>query len=128
MNEELAVEVLKVDETGRVQTPRARREEIVAAYEATGMTGRQFAAYCGVKYSTLMCWVKRYREKRPDGKRGAVAVLGKSWVEAVVEEGPAAEDVPLEVEVGPGVRLRVRQGQSGLAAELIRALGVVRPC
>lgn len=51
MNEEVAVEVLKVDESGRVQTPRERREEIVAAYEATGMTGRQFAAYCGMGFA-----------------------------------------------------------------------------
>lgn len=64
MNGEITTQVLKVDEAGRVQTPREKRGEIVAAFESSGMTGRQFATYCGVRYSTLMCWVKRYRKKK----------------------------------------------------------------
>ena len=41
--------VLKVDTEGRVRTPKEKQEEILAAYGASGMTGQQFAAFCGVK-------------------------------------------------------------------------------
>lgn len=126
MNEELSTQVLKVDEAGRVQTPREKRAEIVAAYESTGMTGRQFAAYCGVKYSTLMCWVKRYRKKKKP-PAGPQMMLGRQWVEAVVEGKPAVEE--LHVEIGTGVRLRVGSlRQAALAAEILRVLEVAGRC
>ena len=127
MSEEIATQVLKVDEAGRVQTPRAKREEIVAAYESSGMTGRQFATYCGVRYSTLMCWVKRYRKKRR--ATGTEVVLGKRWVEAVVESKAAHEEAGLDVEIGAGVRLRVSSlKQAELAGEILRAMGAAGPC
>jgi transposase-like protein len=125
MNEDISTQVLKVDEAGRVQTPREKRAEIVAAYESTSMTGRQFAAYCGVKYSTLMCWVKRYRTKKPPA--GRQMRLGRKWVEAVVEEQQAAEE--LHVEIGTGVRLRVSSlRQAALAAEILRVMEVAGRC
>jgi len=37
-----------------VRTPREKQEAIISAYRGSGMTGQQFAAYVGVKYSTLM--------------------------------------------------------------------------
>jgi hypothetical protein len=55
MSEGISTQVLKIDEAGRVQTPMAKREEIVAAFESSGMTGREFATHCWVKYPTLMC-------------------------------------------------------------------------
>lgn len=125
MNEDISGQVLKIDEAGRVQTPREKRAEIVAAYESTSMTGRQFAAYCGVKYSTLMCWAKRYRKK----KRSACTevTLGRKWVEAVVEEKASAEE--LHVEIGTGVRLRVGSlRQAALAAEILRMMEVAGRC
>lgn len=122
------MQVLKVDERGRVQTPLEKRQEIVAAYEQTGMTGKQFAAYCGVKYPTLMSWVKRFRKRKTGGKEVG-SILSKRWVEAVVEQERAAEPEGLSVEMGTGVRLRVfNSRQAELAAAIIRCLGEVRPC
>ena len=127
MNGEITTQVLKVDEAGRVQTPREKRGEIVAAFESSGMTGRQFATYCGVRYSTLMCWVKRYRKKKR--ATGTEVVLGKRWVEAVVERKVPREEAVLDVEIGTGVRLRVSSlRQAELAGEILRAMGVAGPC
>jgi len=33
------------------------------------MTGQQFAAYAGVKYSTLMSWVVKSRKAKKPGRR-----------------------------------------------------------
>lgn len=126
MSENVAALVLKVEEGGRVRTPRRKQEEIVAAYEASGMTGTRFAASCGVKYSTLMSWVARHgRRKFPTVEAGA----GTRWVEAVMEREDLREDVGLAVEIGPSVRLRVvNRRQAELAGEVLRALGVAGRC
>ena len=49
------------------------------------------------------------------------------WVEATVENGSEGE--ALIVEIGKNVRMQVSNTrQAALAGEIIRALGVVRPC
>ena len=53
-NTQSSTEILKVDTLGWVRTSKEKREEIIAAYRGSGMTGQLFASYSGVKYSTLM--------------------------------------------------------------------------
>jgi transposase-like protein len=120
--------VLKVDTEGRVRTPKEKREEILDAYSGSGMTGRQFALYCGVKYSTLMNWVgKSRRAKKAGGEM--IKPPGMSWVEATVEKARSGNGEGLSVEIGSVVRLEVfNSRQAALAGEFIRSLGVVRPC
>jgi len=120
--------VLKVDTEGRVRTPREKQEEILAAYAGSGMTGQQFAAYCGVKYSTLMNWVgKARRANKTGGETGKPG--GLSWVEATLEpEGPGKGE-GLSIKIGNGVRLEVfNSRQAVLAAEVIGSLEAVRSC
>ncbi|MEI6033326.1 MAG: hypothetical protein WCS65_03470 [Verrucomicrobiae bacterium] len=120
--------VLKVDTQGRVRTPKAKQEEILAAYGGSGMTGQQFAAFCGVKYSTLMSWVgKARRANKLGGEMGKPASM--SWVEATLEPGSPSKGEGLCIEIGNGVRLEVfNSRQAVLAGEVIRSLEVVRPC
>ncbi|CAN5550870.1 hypothetical protein BH09VER1_BH09VER1_25140 [soil metagenome] len=80
MNE--TAQILKVDEAGRVRTPREKQEEVVEGYERSGMTGMQFARHIGVKYPTLMYWVQRRRRERLEVEKTG----GRpAWLEAVVE-------------------------------------------
>ena len=44
---EPGAEILKVDEVGRVRTPPAKREAMLAEYDRSGMTGAQFARFVG---------------------------------------------------------------------------------
>ena len=121
-------EVLKVDTVGRVRTPREKREEILAAYGGSGMTGQQFAAFCGVKYSTLMSWVgKARRANKPGRELSKPAAM--SWVEATVESERPGSGEGLLIEIGKGVRLEVfNSRQAALAGEVIRSLEAGRPC
>lgn len=122
MNE--ATEILKVDEKGRIMTPRARQEEVLDGYERSGMTGMQFARHIGVKYPTLMNWVQRRRRERKESGGAA----GPRWLEAVLETPEVTGD-DLVVEVRGGLRLVVREsGQARLAGELLRVLGFGQPC
>ena len=122
MNE--TTEILKVDEAGRVRTPRDKQEALLDAYEGSGMTGMQFARHVGVKYPTLMNWVQRRRREQGSAGRGASS--GSRWVEAVVEDGGGG-GVVAEVHGGLVLRINGLAGAS-VAAELLRSLGYGRPC
>lgn len=49
MNE--TAQFLKVDEVGRVRTPREKQGEVLDGYERSGMTGMQFAKHAGGEVS-----------------------------------------------------------------------------
>ena len=107
--------VLKVDTSGRVWTPRVRREEVLDELERSGMAAVKFAALIGVKYPTLASWVQKRRRERGAGQPAALR-----WVEASVE----ARAVGLRVELPGGARIEVAdEAQAFLAAVLLRAMG-----
>ena len=47
------LEILKKDRSGRVRTPREKREAILDEYEGSGMRGPEFAGHVGMKYQTF---------------------------------------------------------------------------
>jgi transposase-like protein len=121
-------QVLKTDVLGRVQTPAARREELVDEFERSGLSGKKFAALVGIKYSTFANWVQQRRRKRGDPVAGKVPVPRNKvrWLEAVVERGqnPGAQSQPALVLALPG-GARIEIGdlkQVALAAALVREL------
>ena len=112
-------QVLKVDTSGRVWTPRARREEVLDELERSGMAAVKFAAFIGVKYPTLASWVqKRRRQRKALGAAGQPAAL--RWVEAAVETHRSGLRVELQ---GGAVIAITDEAQAKLAAVLLRALG-----
>jgi len=122
-------EVLKVDTLGRVRMPKEKQDAILSAYGGSGMTGRQFAAYAGVRYSTLMSWVGKDRKEKRSGQEICSKPAVMNWVEATVEPERPGRGEGLRIEIGNGVRLEVfNSRQAGLAGEVIRSLEVVRPC
>jgi len=122
-----STEVLKIDTRGRVRTPKEKQAEILAGYESSGMTGQQFAAYVGVKYSTLMSWTVKARKAKNTNQE--IKPSGISWVEAVVGNGLGRAEDGLRVQIGTAVEMRVSSTrQAELAAEIIRHLGMAQPC
>ncbi len=118
-------QILKVDVTGRVWTPRARREAVLDEFERSGMPATKFAEHIGVKYPTLASWVQKRRRQRAveqttrtAGKEQGSA--GFQWVEAMAGGGEQG----LMVHLPGGARIEVTgRSQVVLAAELLRALG-----
>ena len=54
---------------------------------------------------------------------------GMNWLEAVVENGGERNEGGLSVQIGGNLVMRVvNSHQAGLAVEMIRLLGVTRPC
>lgn len=118
--------VLKQDVLGRVWASAQRRAAVVAEFRRSGLSGLRFARLSGIKYPTLMAWVKREGEghDRPAvaGRRNRPGTKPAVLVEAVVGE-PSGTGAPLVVELGPGVRMELADArQMALAAHLILAL------
>ena len=124
MNEEN--QILKIDERGRVLTPREQQEAIVDGFEKSGMTGAQFARHAGVKYPTFMSWVQRRRREGRGVASANESGSGTGWIEAVVEN-PCS--VGLTVEIAQSLRVSIpTEGSVGLAVRLLQGLGYGRSC
>ena len=108
--------MLKVDEAGRVWTPRELREAALDEFERSGMAATQFAAQIGVKYPTFASWVQKRRKER--GGRGLLP-----WVEVAVEVPRATGSTALSVHLPGGARMEIADSsQAAVAAELLRVL------
>ncbi len=59
MNESL----IRQDRLGRMRFTREQRESLLDAYEASGLTGPQFAALHGVAYQTFATWAQKRRKQ-----------------------------------------------------------------
>ena len=122
--------VLKTDEAGRVRTPAARREHLLAEYEHSGLSGAKFAALAGIKYSTFAAWVHRRRQPPSPPPVSTSPAAAVHWLEAVVASGPnpgRPNPAGLVLQLPGGVRVAVAdEKQAALAAVLVQALA--RPC
>lgn len=104
-------------------TKRATGEEWakrVAAWRASGLTAKQFAAEIGARASTLRWWVWHLgaggKKAEPRGRRGFVEVVAP-W------SGARAASEAFELELRSGDRLRIPSSFDGEA--LRRLLGIV---
>ena len=91
-----------------------RRAELIAAYQASGLTQVAFARREGIKYSTFTAWLQsRRRATRPPSAAPTTPVR---FVEASMPSGWSG----LEVTLADGTR--VRGASAGEVAEVARAL------
>ena len=58
-----AGEILKQDSLGRVRTPLTKKQEVLAAFDGSGMSAARFAAMAGINYSTFSSWVKERNQR-----------------------------------------------------------------
>ena len=117
--DELRTSIIKSDRSGRLRYTQKYRDEVLAAFEASGMSGAAFAGHCGLKYQTFAGWVaKRKREKKRPRR-----TAGKGqFVLAEFDTTPSDSGV-LRVELPGGACAQLDSaGQAGLLAALIRAL------
>ena len=95
-----AGEILKQDSLGRVRTPLAKRQEILAAYDGSGVSAARFAAMAGINYSTFSSWVQERNQKL--GKESALTG-------AAAKPGGAMDRDGDFLQVGAALRWRDRK-------------------
>lgn len=110
--------IIKSDRTGRLRYTQEFKDEVLAGFEASGMSGPAFAAHCGVKYPTFAAWVAK--RKREEGRARPRA--GKQEFVLAEFEGEFSSG-GLEVELPGGARARLVSAEhAGLLAALIKSL------
>lgn len=107
------------DRIGRRITPAARRDELVEAWRASGLTQAEFARREGIIYSSFAAWVQAARRRGRRRPKPSAHLPGRiNFIEAAVPR--ASPSAPLEVRLADGTCVR---GASALeVAALVRAL------
>jgi hypothetical protein len=124
-----AREILKQDSLGRVRTPFGKRQEILAAFDGSGMSAARFSAMVRINYSTFRNCVQERNQKQGQDSAltGAAMKPQVQWIEAEMACGakPRCAGNGMEIELlGGGARLRVRDERDAeLAAVMLRAMG-----
>ena len=112
--QETSTSIIKSDRAGRTRYSQAYKDEVVAAYQQSGMSAAAFATHCGVKYPTLASWVAKAKVSGADDG-------GQHFI--LAEIGCGGTDVPLKLELPCGVIVHVSSSrQLGLLADLLKAL------
>jgi hypothetical protein len=108
----------RVSQRGRApRTDAARRAQLLAAFDRSGLSAADFARQQGVHYTTFCGW--RQRRDRGSSSPGFVQV----------EMPESTPPVELVIEWGGTARLRLtNEAQIPLAARLLQACHVARPC
>lgn len=116
--QETSTSIIKSDRSGRTRYNQSYKDEVIAAYQQSGMSAAAFAMHCGVKYPTLASWVAK--AKNPVGKRASGDGGGQHFI--LAEIGCDQADVTLKLELPGGVIVHVSSSrQLGLLAELLKA-------
>lgn len=119
---ESSTSILKTDARGRVRLPREKQEALLDEFEKSGMSGRAFAAWVGVKYTTFANWRQKRRKARVGMVAAAVAEPTMGWAEAVVAAQPTPTGAALLViHLAGGVRVEALSARA--AADFVRELG-----
>ena len=87
--------------------------EGVGEFRRSGLSGAQFARLAGMKYPTLMAWVKRDSGSAPAVVRKKPCHRRPVLVEAVVADG-AGKNLSLLLQLGGGVRMEITAARFGL--------------
>jgi len=64
MHDEVSTSIIKSDRIGRTRYRAQYKAEVLAAFEASGLSGPAFARECGVKYPTFASWVAKARKSK----------------------------------------------------------------
>jgi len=124
---ELIIEEPKRDTRGRRITNSQRKSEIVAGYESSGLTQREFARREGVNYHTLVAWLGQSRRVGGDAASVATTASERAVPRFAEASWPArAGSSRLEVVLSDGVT--VRGEDPAELVILLRALMPRRPC
>jgi transposase-like protein len=122
--------VLKTDQIGRLRYTSEQKKTMVDAYRASGLSAPRFAAHHGVKYQTLISWIKKEKQPSTPTLPDASPSSFFSLVPALIEgSGTSAARDSMEIFLPGGARLSITSAnQVALAVALIRQLEPARPC
>lgn len=108
-----------------MRTSAARREQLLAEFERSGLSGPKFSELAGIKYQTFATWVQRRQRQLGAASKVPVSTTESvKWLEAVMASAsPAGGGAALVLALPGGVHVEVAdERQAVLAGILVRAL------
>ncbi|MHB1155177.1 MAG: IS66 family insertion sequence element accessory protein TnpA [Eubacteriales bacterium] len=88
-------------------------QRLIDEQEASGLTQKAFCARAGISVATFGYWKRKLRSDaaaQPDGVASARSVSLDDWLELAPEVPEPARGWHIELDLGNGVYLRLRQG------------------
>ena len=120
MQPEVTTSIIKSDRMGRTQYRAQYKAAVLAAFEASGLSGPAFARECGITYSTFASWVTKVRKSKTTPE---ASLSSTSFLVAEIDEDSPSGSSALEVTLSSGARIRVANlAQVHLLAELLKTL------
>ena len=111
--------IIKSDRIGRTHYSQEYRDEVLAAFSKSSLSGPAFAQQCGIKYPTFASWVTKRRAKPAQSappEHAGTFLLAKLSDHLPNDEG-------LQINLPAGVILTMTSSaQAPLLAALIKAL------
>lgn len=129
-------DILKRDKKGGVRSTAARRLEVLAQLERSGLSGPEFARVAGMPYQTLASWRQKHAKKAlrlpaATPQAGARPCSSTRLMEVVAAAQPVASvRYPgLKIDLPGGASMVVADSaQAALAARLLKTLAAASPC
>jgi len=115
--------LLKRDCLGRVLVPADQKEKMLDAFEASSLSGVEFARKHGVPPKTFRNWIQKRRGKRglPLEKKGGARKSSLNLIEVTPQ--PPRQSSGLEITLPSGAKVQVsEEGQIPLLKTLMREL------
>ena len=95
--------IIKSDRIGRTHYSQEYRDEVLAAFEKSSLSGPAFAQQCGIKYPTFASWVTK---RRQSSLRPETSPASNTFIVAQLNE-PQPESEGLQIQLPSGARALV---------------------
>ena len=118
--------VLRMDQLGRVRTPRDRRKLLLEEFDRSGVSGAAFAQQFGINYHTFAGWIRKRRLGNTGFNSQAINLVEALIEPALENSEPTGASIRVQLPCGASVDF-ANKAQAELVAILIQALGS-RPC
>ncbi len=105
--------LIKSDCLGRIHVSKEHRENLLDAFDSSGMSGVKFAQHYGIKYTTFASWIQKRRRER-DEYPGASPKAPGRLLDSLAEVTLAEPAPAMEPESSPSslVTLKFPNGSS----------------
>ena len=113
-------QLLKTDTVGRVRSTPEQRDAVLDAFEASALSGPEFARVHGINYQTFATWRQKRKRRRQGEAADPPANSAITLMEATLSDDSARG---LRIEIAGSARLLIRDRHDAkLAAQLLAEL------
>lgn len=114
--------IIRTGRDGRLRYTVGQRQQLLEAFERSGLSAMAFTKQHGVSYQTFIAWLRKRRQSSEDLPPGVPA-----FAEVMLQDPPPAPNAGLRIVLPCGTALEVASRAAlPLAAELLQSLR--RPC